>query len=94
MKTRSFLLLVALLFTGQLVVSSPAGARVVIRTGYHAPRRVHHAPRYCARPRPVVVYAVPLRRLVVVSAPYYASRRYYASPRAYYGRRGHYGRYR
>ena len=48
MKTRSFLLLVALLFAGQLVVSSPAGAQVVIRTGYHAPWRVHYAPRNCA----------------------------------------------
>jgi hypothetical protein len=95
MKTRSFLLLVALLFAGQLVVSSPAGARVVIRTGYHAPRRVHHAPRCCAPPRPVVVYAVPpSRSVVVVPAPYYAPRRYYAPPRAYYGRREHHGRHR
>ena len=94
MKTRSFLLLVALLFAGQLVVSSPAGAQVVIRTGYHAPRRVHHAPRYCAPPRPVVVYAVPAPQSVVVPAPYYARRRYSVPPRAYYGRRGHHGRYR
>ena len=65
MKIRSFLLLVALLFAGQLVVSNSAGARVVIRTGYHAPRRVHHAPRCCALPRPVV-YAVPPPRSVVV----------------------------
>ena len=93
MKTRSFLLLVALLFAGQLVVSSPAGAQVVIRTSYHAPRRVHHAPRCCAPPRPVV-YAVPQpRSVVVVPVPYYASRRYYAPPRAYYGRRGHHGRH-
>ena len=88
MKTRSFLLLVALLFAGQLVVSGPAGAQVVLRTGYHAPR--YHAP-----PRPVVVYAVPApRSVVVVPAPYYAPRRYYAPPRAYYGRRGHHGCYR
>ena len=94
MKTRSFLLLVALLFAGQLVVSSPAGAQVVIRTGYHAPRRVHHAPRYCARLRPVVYAVPPPQSVVVVPAPYYAPRRYYAPPRAYYGRRGHHGRYR
>ncbi|WP_083322318.1 hypothetical protein [Hymenobacter lapidarius] len=93
MKTRSFLLLVALLFAGQLVASSPASAQVVIRAGYHAPRRVHYAPRYYAPPRPAVVYAAPPRP-VVVPAPYYAPRRYYAPPRAYHGHRGHYGRRR
>lgn len=95
MKTRSFLLLVALLFAGQLAASSPASAQVVIRTGYHAPRRVHYAPRYYAPPRPVVVYAAPAPRpVVVVPAPYYAPRRYHAPPRAYYGHRGAYGRRR
>lgn len=86
MKTRSFLLLLALLFASQLVAGNKAAAQVVVRGGYYAPR-AYYGPRNYYPPRPAVVYAVPPPPVVVVPAPYYAPRVYYA-PRPYYGPRG------
>ncbi|WP_310395693.1 hypothetical protein [Hymenobacter sp.] len=94
MKTRPFLLLLALLLAGQLLASAPVAAQISVRIGprgYFGPPRAYYGPRYYP-PRPAVVYAAP-RPVVVVPAPYYAPRPvYYAAPRPYYRGRGYYGR--
>ena len=85
MKTRPFLLLLALLLAGQLLASRPAAAQVVVRVGrgYYGPPRAYYGPRYYCPPP--VVYAAP-RPVMVVPAHYYGPRAYYA-PRPYYGHR-------